>query len=218
MKDQTNKIKTARWRRSFSLLIIAVLLGAFLCVSAFAEERGEGMAVIVGMGETWVKADYADVYFAVETHSKSSNEAVKCNENITNKVKECVGEQGAWQETGWSLCHDHSGYTAVRQVKCRLRMPDDVPSFLDSLRGAGVTAIHRVDYGASDLSAARADALQTAVEDACRKAEQMDPSLVLAGYREDFAGIPMPLFHGRAGVDASDVRVLCVVQAMFCKK
>ena len=177
-----------------AMIGVALALLAVLVVVPAASARGNVGAPVKagntshtisvgGHGEIDVPPDEASITLGVESRSQDAQSALSSNSSKMNAVIVAVRGQGVpsshIQTSNLSLYYDSERgvYIASHQITVRIDNVDRVGAVLDAAVGAGATRSWGVSFGLKDPSAARAQALQTAVADARKRANSMATAL-----------------------------------------
>ena len=166
-------------KKLISILIAAVL--ALCAVSAVAETT----LSVTGSGEVLMPADNAVVSLGVNVRDRDALQAQgKANEAIA-AIRQALTDGGLAAEdvnTGYInlyAMYDYSStgaetlscYSASSTLQLRITDMGSIGKYIDLAFGAGANTLDGISFSASDDSAARAEALKAAYEDAKGKAE-----------------------------------------------
>jgi len=162
--------------------ITALLLALVLCLglsAAFAEQT----ITVTGSGETLVTADTAVISLGITVRDKDVLAAQSGANTVIAMIRDALTGAGFSKEdisTGYiSLyaVYDYSGevesitsYSASSTLAIKVTDMDRVGEAIDLAFAAGANTLNGVTFGVSDESAARAESLKAAVEDAKAKA------------------------------------------------
>ncbi len=146
---------------------------------------------VSGTGTAEVEPDRAVVAFAVETSAETAADAAGANADLMTAVLGAVragGFAGLELETfGYSLRPEYAtpdqrvrtiaAYTALNHVRATVADVDAVGGVIDAAIGAGANRVTQIHFEASDVEAARTEALQAAVRAARAQAEAIASAL-----------------------------------------
>ena len=164
--------------RKLTALILVLVLSLSLVPSL-----AESTIVVTGTGETFIPADTAVVSLGVTASNADALKAqAEVNENIA-RIRAALTGAGLKEEdvnTGYVnlyAAYDYSGYAekitgynATSSLAVMVKDISRVGEVIDLAFGAGANMLDGVSFSAKDDSAAKAEALKAAVEDAKTKA------------------------------------------------
>jgi uncharacterized protein YggE len=187
----------------YSLKMIAV---AFVTVAAAAQAASAQVAPVEispntrtirvsGMGEFRVKPDLATVQFAVETTGTTAQAAGEANADLMERVIATILGSGVVrddvQTSGYSVYPEYAypgrgdesqpptirGYRAMNMVSVRTQNLERVGALIDAGLRAGANRLHGVSFELTNTSAAKARALEMAINEARAAAETIARTL-----------------------------------------
>ena len=175
--------------------LIALLLALALCLSG-SLALADASVVVTGTGEILVSADSAVVSLGVTVRKADALEAQAEANRVIARIREALTGAGFAEEdisTGYiSLyaVYDYSkdveqimAYNASSSLAVRVTDMARVGEAIDLAFGAGANTLDGVAFSVEDDSAARAEALKAAVEDAQKKAAVLAEAAGLAGLK-----------------------------------
>lgn len=158
------------------------------------QEEDKGTLQVSGQAQVSVPADRAVISFAVETEASTAQVAVR--ENAERMEAVIAGLRGAGVEGieietfGYNLSPDYrypsrenpgtreiAAYRAQNNIRVTLPEVESAGAILDAATEAGANRVQSVQFEASDLQAARLQALAEAVEVARQEAEVIARSM-----------------------------------------
>lgn len=174
------RVRGMRW--------LALLTGLLLGGTALAtpQQVAESSQIVVtGTGSVAVDPDRARVLFSIESRAANPAEAADSTARIQAATVEALRgagvEAGGVTSVGYSVSpdwrHDEhgnrelAGYVATSSVLLQTSSLDRVGGLIDVALSAGVTGVRSVMFEASDVDAARRQALAAATEQARLDAE-----------------------------------------------
>ena len=165
-------------RKLIALFLVLVL--ALSAASALADSR----ISVTGSGETLVTADTAVVSLGVSVRDKDALKAQSEANEVIAAIRAALTGAGFAEEdisTGYInlyAVYDYSkeiesiaAYNASSNLAVKVRDMTRVGEVIDLSFGAGANTLDGVTFSVSDDSAARAESLKAAVEDAKAKAQ-----------------------------------------------
>ncbi len=153
-----------------------------------------GFVDVSGVGVVMVEPDRAKISFAVETEGETAQESVRANADLmTSAITALEGASTdvELQTNGYSVQHRYrrvnresgemqiAGYTTINHIEVTTERISDVGLIIDIATGAGANRVASLVFMASDVEAARAEALRMAIVDARQQAETMASALGL---------------------------------------
>ncbi|MGH2441975.1 MAG: SIMPL domain-containing protein, partial [Chloroflexota bacterium] len=138
---------------------------------------------VSGHGEVQVAPDMATITLGVESKASDAASALSDNASKMSAVIAAVEAQGVSadhvQTTNLSIYYDSQKgvYIADNQITVKLDSPSKVGPVLDAAVAAGANNSWGVNFGIKNDSAARAQALQSAVADARSQADSIASAL-----------------------------------------
>lgn len=162
--------------------LTALFLALVLCL-ALSSALADRTITVSGTGETLVTADTAVVSLGVTVRKPDALEAQSAANEVIAAIRAALIAAGFSEEdisTGYiNLCavFDYTrddepivAYSASSSLAVRVTDMDRVGEVIDLSFGAGANTLEGVSFSVSDDTAARAEALKAAVEDARQKA------------------------------------------------
>ncbi len=166
----------------------------FCTVTAFAQTvPPRSVVTATGQGNVSVTPDQAHIDVSVVTQAATAQDASNQNAsiatNVIAQVKQALGTTGTVQTVGYSVNPNYNntgaltGYTVTNSIRIMLNDLTRTGSLIDTATQAGATRINSLQFTLKDDSAARSQALQSAVTKAKAKADAMAASLNSANRR-----------------------------------
>ena len=172
-----------------------------------------GTLVLSGEGSVRVPADRARIQIAVETDAVSAAEAAARNATQTTAViaalRPLLGDDDRMETSGYQLTPVYAprnrdddgpriiGYQALNHVTVVIAQVDLAGAVLDAAIGAGANRVAELSFFASDLTAAREEALRMAIAQARQQALIVADALEvpLGGILDVRTGMSEPSFR-----------------------
>ena len=162
--------------------IVLVLTAALMLAGPFA--RAEARITVSGTGETRISADTAVISLGVNARDKDVLKAQQeANEKIA-AIRKALTEHGVKEEDintdfmNIYALYDYSSdqeqlaaYNANSTLAIRVTDMESTGTLIDAAFEAGANTLNGISFSASDTEAAKAEAMEKAVEDAKKKAE-----------------------------------------------
>lgn len=173
----------------------ALLLGVFLVLPSHAQQNSSPTERTVRVtGEATVKAapDHATVRFGIVSKAKTAEAARKQNAEAAKNAMNAVRDLGVAEEkmrmeslrlqpqreyNPQTKRHEEKGYEATRQVVVELNDLEQLPTLVTRVVQQGANRMEGVDYGLTDQSSVRDEALSKAAVTARDKAQLLATSL-----------------------------------------
>lgn len=172
---------------AFSLLLVAA-------APVVAQEEGERVRSVRVSGEATVSVqpDRATVRFGIVSRGQTAEQARSRNATAAKNAMNAVRELGVSEEkmrmemlrlqphteyNPKTETREEKGYEATRQVVVELEDLEQLPRLIARVVQRGANRLEGVEYGLSDRSAVRDEALQTAARNAREKAQLLASSL-----------------------------------------
>lgn len=208
----------------------ALILGIFALAEGAAARSNAGSPVrqgaatghtvtVQGHGEATVAPDMATITLGVENHDSNASAALAANASRMTDVINAVKGKGVpdshIQTSNLSIYYDsqHDYYVVSHQVTVRIDDIASVGPVLDAAVSAGANSSWGVSFGLKDPSAARADALKSAIADARTRANGIASALGVSitgvGSAQEATSnyTPVPLPAGAYGAPAASTPV-----------
>lgn len=162
------------------LILIAMLTAAlatnFACAYAQTDDPAPNRLCVTGYAEVQVKADECSFGGSVQVVANDLSAAQKECESAAQKIMEAFAPYGSVteQHAGAMPLGRGKGYSATRCFTFTTKSLDQLSEMRTALADAGISDLEGPSYACSDDSAARAAALQAAIEDARKKAQSLN--------------------------------------------
>ncbi len=182
--------------RKYLLAIISLLVVIFVSMPIFAAVQNESTKGIISVSctkEKEVSPNIVELVFAVETLSKTSNEASEQNKQLTSKVISSIRQQldsknnDQIKTLNFSLQPNYvypkdkqrliSGYTAVNRVLIKTKQIEKAGKFIDLAIANGANRLESVSYTVDNYDAIRDELYPAAVKDLQNQASVLAKSL-----------------------------------------
>jgi len=187
-------MRTRRYALVIAAVVTAVVVAAALVAATNVAARGNvgapvkaggtGHTITVnGHGEADVAPDTATLSLGVESRGMDAQSALASASSRTNAVVAAVKAQGIpashIQTSNLSIWYDSqsNAYVATHELTVKITDVNSVGSVLDAAVAAGANNSWGVQFGLSNPSNARSQALQAAVGDARKRAESLAAAL-----------------------------------------
>lgn len=171
------------------ILLLTLVSAAALFGQGTATKRSVVQAL--GDGVATVTPDQGHVNFSVVTQAQTAQDAASQNAsaaaNVISQLKAALGASGDVKTVSYSLVANYNypqgqqpvlvGYTATNTVQATVNDLSIIGKVIDTGVAAGASRIDSLSFGLKDDSAARAQALKSAVQRAKAKADAMALSL-----------------------------------------
>lgn len=179
---------------SQSRLLVSLLVGLLLAIPVHAQESDSHPRTVRVSGEATVNAapDQATVRFGIVSRAKTAEAARAQNaeaaKSAMNAVRELdVPESKMRMETlrlqprreynPETKEHEEKGYEASRQVVVEVTDLEQLPTLVTRVVQSGANRLEGIDYGLSDRTSLRNDALRKAAQNAREKAQLLASTL-----------------------------------------
>lgn len=177
-----------------SLRFLSVLFVGFLFVPFVQAQSPAPERVIQVVGEATVRTapDQATVRFGIVSRAKTAEQARKQNADAAQTAMNAVRKLGVAEEKmrmetlrlqphreydPETKSHEEKGYEAIRQVVVELGDLEQLPRLVTRVVQQGANRLEGIDYGLSDRTTFRNDALRQAAQNAQEKAQLLAESL-----------------------------------------
>lgn len=156
-------------------MLAAALAANFVCASAQTDESAPDRLCVTGYAEIQVKADECSFGGSIHVVANDLSTAQKECESAAQKIMEAFAPYGSVTEehAGAMPLGREQGYSATRYFTFTTKSLDKLSEMRTALANAGISDLEGTRYTCSDDSAARAQALKAAIEDARKKAETL---------------------------------------------
>lgn len=176
------------------VLAFALGSGGLVVGSVAAQDHGDGARTIRVTGEATVTAapDQATVRFGIVSEAKTAEAARAQNAEAAKRAMNAVRELDVPEEkmrmeslrlqprreyNPQTKRHEEKGYEATRQVVVELSDLEQLPALVTRVVQQGANRLEGINYGLSDRSSVRDEALRTAAVSARDKARLLATAL-----------------------------------------
>ncbi len=213
-------MQNRKWAIINGMLLGILLFGA--CSSNPSDPTPTGtppprIITVSGSGKVYLTPDIATISIGVHNEDESAAKAVNGNNAQAEKVTEVLLEMGVdendIQISNFNIYleqrYDEDGnqadtiYIVDNTVFVTVRDLDVLGEIMGTVVAAGANSIFGIQFDVEDKTHALSEARKAAIEDAQKKAEEL---ALAAGVTlgeiqsiDDYGGVPVPVFEGKAG-------------------
>lgn len=217
-----NYYKYLIWTGTITLAILSLFLIAMTNQIVNTTKTANTMS-FSGEGKVLAKPDIAVISMSIVTERVTSKDAQYDNSKKSKAATDFLKEQGIEDKdiktTGYNIYPQYSyrqnyspeikGYQVNQTMEAKVRDLDKVSGILSGIVSAGINQVNDLSFQIDDPDSLKSEARAKAIENAKRKAEELEKQLGvrlgrIVNFSESIGGFPEPIFYEKAitgGID-----------------
>ncbi len=209
-----NNYKPLIWSGAVVMVILAIFLLASTS-RVLNTATTTNTVSFGGEGKVVAKPDIAKVDLSIVTDALTSkaaqDENSKKSKAVTDYLKKQDIDNKDIKTTGYNIYPQYkypqyggqptiTGYQVNQSIEVKLRDLDKVSDVLDGVVSAGANQISKLSFEIDDPEALKTEARQKAIEDAKKKADELEDQLginlgKIVSFSENTGGYPIPIYY-----------------------
>jgi len=209
-----NNYKPLIWSGAVVMVILAIFLLASTS-RVLNTATTTNTVSFGGEGKVVAKPDIAKVDLSIVTDALTSkaaqDENSKKSKAVTDYLKKQDIDDKDIKTTGYNIYPQYkypqyggqptiTGYQVNHSIEIKLRDLDKVSDVLDGVISAGANQVSKLSFEIDDPEALKSEARQKAIEDAKKKADELENQLgidlgKIVSFSENTGGYPIPIYY-----------------------